>query len=190
MRTLIRATQHHFHDLAGHFLALGPRDRLLRFGWALTDAQIVAHVESLLASDDTVLIVVEPLGGTSGVLHLESMGSGVTLGLSVSPRTRGLGIGTLLLHRAKLLACAQGRRTLYLRNLSVNATVQRLALRLGMRVACAQPVQGAGLQAPAPENRDAAWAPMITLADDSLRSQWNAAPAGGRLSDLTEHVVS
>jgi GNAT superfamily N-acetyltransferase len=190
MRTAIRATQQHFHDLASHFLALGPGDRRWRFGWALTDAQIVAYVESLLASDDTVLVVGEPLRGISGVLHLESMGSGVTLGLSVSARSRGLGIGTLLLQRAKLLARAQGLTTLYLRNLSANSTVQRLALRLGMTVACARSARGAALQAPAPQPPDAVSAPMITLADDSLRPQWNGAPAGARLPDLIEPVLS
>jgi GNAT superfamily N-acetyltransferase len=190
MRTAIRATQQHFHDLASHFLALGPGDRRWRFGWALTDAQIVAYVESLLASDDTVLVVAEPLRGISGVLHLESMGSGVTLGLSVSARSRGLGIGTLLLQRAKLLARTQGLKTLYLRNLSANSTVQRLALRLGMSVACEQSARGFDLQVPAPERRDAVSARMITLADDSLRPQWNGAPAGAGLPDLIEPVLS
>jgi GNAT superfamily N-acetyltransferase len=190
MRTAIRATQQHFHDLAGHFLALGPRDRHWRFGRALTDAQIVAYVEGLFACDDTVLVVGEPLRGISGVLHLESMGSAVTLGLSVSPRSRGLGIGMLLLQRAKLLARAQGLRTLYLRNLSANSTVQRLALRLGMSVACAQSARGFGLQVPARERPDAVSALAITLADDSLRPQWNAAPAGAGLPDLTDSAPS
>ena len=190
MRTAIRATQHHFHDLASHFLALGPGDRLLRFGWAITDAQTVAYVESALASDDTVLVADEPLRGISGVLHLESMGSGVTLGLSVSARSRGLGIGTLLLQRAKLLARAQGLRTLYVRNLSVNATLQRLALRLGMVVACAPSARDTGLKAPASVRLEAASAPIITLADDRLRPQWNGAPAGARMRNLTEPVLS
>ena len=194
MRTVIRATEQHFHDLAGHFLALSPTDRLLRFGWAITDAQIVAYVESLLCSNDTVLVVPEPLRGISGVLHFESMGSGVTLGLSVSARSRGLGIGMLLLQRAKLLARAQGLRTLYARNLSVNAPLQRLTLRLGMMVACALSAplsaRSTGLQAPASVRLEAASAPMITLADDSLRPQWNGAPAGARLPDLAEAVLS
>jgi GNAT superfamily N-acetyltransferase len=190
MRTVIRATEQHFHDLAGHFLALSPTDRLLRFGWAITDAQIVAYVESLLSSDDTVLVVPEPLRGISGVLHFESMGSGVTLGLSVSARSRGLGIGMLLVQRAKLLARAEGLRTLYARNLSVNATLQRLALRLGMMVACAPSARDTGLRAPASVRLEAASAPIITLADDSLRPQWNGAPAGARLPDLAEAEFS
>jgi hypothetical protein len=38
MRTAICPTPLHFHDLVGHFLALSPNDRVLRFGGAMSDA--------------------------------------------------------------------------------------------------------------------------------------------------------
>jgi hypothetical protein len=60
MKTVISPTQLHFHDLVGHFLAMGSNDRFLRFGGVMTDAWIVAYVESLFASAESVLVVVEP----------------------------------------------------------------------------------------------------------------------------------
>ena len=48
MRTVICPTQLHFHDIASHFLALTAGDRFLRFGWVMSDVDIVAYVEGLL----------------------------------------------------------------------------------------------------------------------------------------------
>jgi GNAT superfamily N-acetyltransferase len=188
MRTAIRATQHHYHDLIAHFLALGPRDRFLRFGLAMTDEQIVAYVESLVDGADTVLIVAEPGRGVSGVLHMESMGCGVTLGLSVSPQARALGIGTLLLQRAALLARVHGLRTLFVRNLSRNEALQRLGLRLRMRVVGASTLSE-HRDVPVTDARDPALALRITLADDALRSQWNGASSDLRLPEVAEAVL-
>jgi hypothetical protein len=182
----------HFHDLAGHFLALSPNDRFLRFGWVMSDAAIVAYVESMFVSDDTALVVVEPGRGISGVLHLESMGCGVNLGLSVSAWARSLGIGTLLLQRAGLLARMRALTTVFVRNLNFNTPLQRLALRLGMRVACAPNALTMSLEIP-PANGHAAVLDelrgKITLADDSLRSQWNGVSADALL-DLPEPISS
>ena len=192
MRTAIRPTHLHFPDLAGPFLALSPNDRFLRFGWVMSDAGIVAYVESMFVSDDTALVVVEPSRGISGVLHLESMGCGVNLGLSVSAWARSLGIGTLLLQRAGLLARARALTTVFVRNLNFNTPLQRLALRLGMRVACAPNALTMSLEIP-PANGHAArldeFRGKITLADDSLRSQWNEVSPDALL-DLPEPISS
>jgi hypothetical protein len=193
MRTAIRLTRHHFNDLASHFLALSSGDRFLRFGWVMTDVEIVAYVQSMFVSADSAFVVVEPDRDISGVLHLESMGCGVNLGLSVSAWARNLGIGTLLLQRAGLLARARTLRTLFVRNLNFNAALQQLALRLGMRVACAPNGLATSLEVP-PANGHVArlgesWE-KITLADDSLRSQWNGASADASPLELPELIFS
>jgi hypothetical protein len=193
MRTAICPTQLHFHDLISHFLAMGSNDRFLRFGGVMSDAWIVAYVESLLGSAEPVLVVVEPGGDISGALHLESTGCGVVLGLSVSAWARRLGIGTLLLQRAGLITRAQGFKALFVRNLNLNTPLQQLALRLGMSVACASPALITRPEVPATSKRDTrrpGFTAKITLADDSLRSQWNAAPANAWLPDLTEPIPS
>ena len=189
MRTATCATPYHFRDLANHFLELDPKDRFLRFGRAVTDAWIIAYVEGLLRSDDAALVVGEPLRGIPGVLHLESIGSSVILGLSVSPRSRGLGIGTLLLQRAVLLARARQLNTLFVRNLGSNADLQRLALRLGLSVACAPIATTTSLELRAAKVRDAGCAATITLADDSLRPQDTGAPTGMSLADLQRPIL-
>ena len=189
MRTAICPTQLHFHDLSGHFLAMGSNDRLLRFGGVMSDAWMVGYVERLLASTEPVLVVVEAGGDISGALHLESTDRGVVLGLSVSAWARRLGIGTLLLQRAGLMTLAQGLNTLFVRNLNLNPPLQQLALRLGMTVACASTALVTRLEVPATSKRDArraGFTAKITLADDSMRSQWNAAPPNARLPDVTE----
>jgi GNAT superfamily N-acetyltransferase len=193
MRTVISPTPLHFHDLAGHFLALSPHDRFLRFGSVMSDAWIVAYVESLLTSADAVFVVVESGRDISGVLHLESTGSGVVLGLSVSSWARRQGIGTLLIQRAGLLARRRGLETLFVRNLNLNAALQQLSLRLAMSVACAPTALTTSLEVPATskrEERRAGFTAKITLADDSLRPQWNAAPPNAWLPDLTEAIPS
>ena len=193
MKTAMHLTQLHFHDLARHFLTLSSGDRFLRFGWVMTDVEIVAYLERVLASVDSALVVVEPDGDISGVLHLESMGCGVNLGLSVSAWARNLGIGTLLLQRASLVARARGVTTLFVRNLNFNTALQRLGLRLGMRVACAPKALTMSLEIP-PANGHVArldeFRGKITLADDSLRSQWNEVPPVAPLLDLQQPMFS
>lgn len=184
MRSAICPTHLHFHDLASHFLALTANDRYLRFGWVLSDWDIVTYVETLLNSTGNVFVVLEPAPDISGVLHLELHDGGADLGLSVSAWARRQGIGSLLLERAALLASARGVRTLFARSLNHNAALRGLALRAGMQVACAPSIRSAQPERPA--DRDAfvergPFTPKITLADRSLRSQWSP----GRPRDAT-----
>jgi len=193
VRTAIHLTQLHFHKLASHFLALSSGDRFFRFGWVMTDVEIVSYVESMFVSGDRALVVVEPDRDISGVLHLESMGCGVNLGLSVSAWARNSGIGTLLLQRADLLARARALTTLFVRNLNFNTALQQLALRLGMRVACAPDALATSLEVP-PANGHVArldgLRERITLADDRLRPQWNGASTSASQPELPEPIFS
>jgi hypothetical protein len=193
MRTAICPTLRHFRDLTHHFLGLSSNDRMLRFGSAMSDAWIVAYVESLFTSADPVFVAVEPSGDISGAVHLQGAGRDIALGLSVSAWARGLGIEKLLLQRAGRLARARGLKTLFVRNLNLNTALQQLALRLGMSVACAPTALATSLELPAASGRQAChagFAAKITLADDSLRSQWNGAPPTASLPDLTEPIHS
>ena len=182
MRTTIRPTHLHFRDLANHFLALSSGDRFLRFGWVMTDVEIVAYVESIFVSADNAWAVVEPDRDISGVMHLESMGCGVNLGLSV-----------VLAQRMGLRGVARARAltTLFVRNLRLNAALQQLALRLGMRVACAPNALTTSLEVP-PANGHITQLDesrgKITLANDSLRPEWNAVSGDPSLLDLPEPI--
>lgn len=199
MRTAINPTQLHLRKLASHFVGLTSGDRLLRFGWVLTDVDLVAYVERLFVSPESVFVVVEPDKDISGVMHVEYTPRGARLGLSVSSWARNQGIGTVLLQRAGLLACARGLKTLFVPNLRFNTALQRLALSLGMNVACASGVLAAQTEpaASAHEVRDPGFAGRITLADESLRSKWDRSatamtPLGGiaetRKSDVKYRI--
>src|SRR6266404_5393083 len=141
MRTAIRPTHLHFRDLANPFLALSSGVRFLRFGWVMTDVEIVAYVESMFVSVDNAWAVVEPDRDISGVVHLESMGCGVNLGLSVS-------------------AWAPKALTTSLEVPPANGHITQLDEFRG----------------------------KITLADDSLRSEWNAVSGDPSLLDLPEPI--
>jgi GNAT superfamily N-acetyltransferase len=189
MRSVICPTHLHFHDLASHFLALTAGDRFLRFGWVMTDVDIVAYVESLLQSIGNVFVVVEPAPDISGVLHIEFTKGGADVGLSVSAWARGKGIGTLLLERAALLASGRGVSTLFVRNLNFNAPLRRLAHRVGMQVACSPGVRSSFAEVPAASEGDAPGVPFagaITLVDHSLRSQWSLAACADAPVELPE----
>ncbi len=191
MRTTVFPTQPQLHDLAAHFLALDAGDRFLRFGWPITDSQILAYVESLSALGDSVFVVVESDGDISGVLHLESMGCGVTVGLSVSTWARKMGIGTLLLQQAGEVAREQGLKTLFVRHLNLNTQLRRLARHLGMSVACAPESIGTGFEvAPVERGRSRPFRKELTLADDSLRPNWSGASAGISLLALPQLNLS
>ncbi len=192
MRTAICPTNLHFHDLASHFLALNAADRFLRFGWAMTDVDVVAYVERLLHSVGNVFIVVEPPPDVAGVLHLDFASWGAELGLSVSAWARGQGIGALLLERAGLLAAARGVRTLFARNLNVNTALRRLALNVGMQVACAPSSRSTRLELPTGTGGEVDRNPFlgnITLVDHSLRYQWSAAAADPRPDQVLEQIA-
>jgi hypothetical protein len=189
MGTAMCPTQLHFRKLASHFVGLASGDRFLRFGWVATDVDIVAYVESLFVSAARVLAVVEPDGDISGVLHLEFTNGGANLGLSVSSWARNQGIGTVLLQRAGLLACARGLKTLFVRNLKFNSALQQLALRLAMNVACTPDALTARPQTPELSGRNVGqedFCPKITLVEDSLRSVWD----GAAFNDLPQSIRS
>ena len=190
MRSVICPTHLHFHDLASHFLALTAGDRFLRFGWVMTDVDIVTYVERLLQSIGNVFVVVEPAPDISGVLQIEFTRGGADVGLSVSAWARGKGIGTLLLERAALLASGCGVNTLFVRNLNFNAPLRRLAHQVGMQVACSPGARSSLAEAPAASESGApgrSFAEGITLVDHSLRSQWSlAARADAPMDELAE----
>jgi GNAT superfamily N-acetyltransferase len=172
MRTAICPTYPQFRHLASHFLALTASDRFLRFGWVISDLDIVAYVEALFRRTGTVFVVAEPSPDICGAVHLEFTDCGADLGLSVSAWARGKGIGKLLLERAGLFASSRGVSTLFVRNLGFNAALRRLARRVGMKVACSPDACSTRLEFPAGGEGamlGKSFAGRITLADHPLR---------------------
>ena len=189
MRNTICPTSLHFHDLAAHFLALSPSDRTLRFGWAMSDDDIVVYVETIVRRVDPVFMVVEPTQDVSGVVHLEFTGCGADLGLSVSPWARSKGVGSSLLERACLLAAGRGVAALFVHKLGDNEQLQRLAQRAGLQVVCAA---GDGAKQREPivlRNGGNEATPGIALVDHSLRPDLGTMPAFTLAPDETRQAV-
>jgi len=130
-------------------------------------------------SIETVLVVAEPAQAICGVLHLDVAGGGAVLGLSVSGWARGKGVGTLLLERARTLACARGVTTFFVRNLKHMPALMRLAHHVGMNVICKPGASANRWESSASDDgvqqHDAVSA-NITLADYDLRFHLNGSP--------------
>jgi RimJ/RimL family protein N-acetyltransferase len=128
-----------------HFLLLDQRDRLLRFGGNVPDAQLEAYVGKIDFSRDIVLGVYNRLFQLVGVGHLafraaESRPSATTkervaeFGVSVSASARGKGVGTRLFERAAVHCRNRDIDTLYMQCLSSNKTMMHIAKKAGMQI--------------------------------------------------------
>ena len=185
MRYAIALDSHHYHEVAAHFLALNAHDRILRFGWVISDAELVSYVDQLLRRPEEVFAVLEPEPDVAAVACLDYSDGHAELGLSVAGWARRKGIGACLLLRAAQHAGLRGERTLFVRNLAANPALRRLAMRLGMTVADALDDGSTRLALPPLPSgvadhdltRQAATLAAMTLADRSLRFHWGTGAA-------------
>lgn len=172
MRTAVRLDALHFHELVTHFLALPPQDRRLRFGRALTDEAVIDYVGSIDFERDAVYAAVDPVLDIAGALHLACSAHGIELGLSVLPQARGAGIGTRLLEYAAQAARERGAVRLYVRDLTRNEAMQRLARRAGVPIVTAHSgVDGALQHALAAERAALGPKAPVVLVDAALRAE-------------------
>lgn len=123
-----------------HLLALGERDRYLRFGYAAQDEQIRRYVDGLRFGLDEVFGIVNRRLELIAMAHLAYMvGPGrisdrAEFGVSVSAHARGRGYGQQLFDRAVVHARNHGVRYLIIHALSENAPMLRIARRAGATV--------------------------------------------------------
>ena len=131
-----------------HFMALDNRDRLLRFGTVLPDAQIEAYVARIDFERDAVYGVYNRVFRLVAVGHLafapkEKVPAGgasttkdriAEFGVSVSASARGLGIGSKMFERAAMHCRNSDVDTLYMHCLSSNQTMMHIAKKAGMEI--------------------------------------------------------
>lgn len=131
-----------------HFLALDPDDRLLRFGTILPDEQIIAYVDKMDFSRDTIYGVYNQVFKLVAVGHLalapkeQLTGAGkitskekvAEFGVSVLASARGQGIGSKLFQRAAIHCRNADVDTLYMQCLSSNQTMMHIAKKAGMEI--------------------------------------------------------
>lgn len=131
-----------------HFMALDDSDRLLRFGTVLPDEQLIAYVDKIDFSHDTVYGVYNRVFKLVAVGHLafapkETLPPGklsttkdkeAEFGVSVSRSARGLGMGSKLFERAAIHCRNSDVDTLYMHCLSSNQTMMHIAKKAGMEI--------------------------------------------------------
>jgi RimJ/RimL family protein N-acetyltransferase len=133
-------TAHHRDEVLAHLLALGERDRYLRFGFPATDEQIRRYVEGLDFDRDEVFGVFNRKLEIVALAHVAypDREAGDThpaeFGGSVLPHLRGLGIGTKLFEHAMLHVRNRGLSTMYIHALSENTAMLHIAARAGATV--------------------------------------------------------
>lgn len=129
----------HRPDMLAHLLALDPRDRYLRFGFAASDAQIEDYVARIDFTRSEVFGIFNRRLELLALAHLayETPSSrplaerAAEFGVSVLPGVRGRGFGARLFDHAVLHARNHGVDTLVIHALSENAAMLRIARQAG-----------------------------------------------------------
>lgn len=123
-------------QIAIHLLALGERDRYLRFGYAASDQQIRDYVKDIDFESDAVYGIFNRKLRLIAMAHLARMdngafGASAEFGVSVLEHARGRGYGKLLFERAATHAVNIGVERLYIYALSENTAMLHIAHKAG-----------------------------------------------------------
>lgn len=143
----------HRERIYEHLLALGERDRYLRFGYPAQDAQIAGYVEHIDFVGDEVFGIFNRRLELVAMAHLaflrgDGPRTGAEFGVSVLQQARGRGLGARLFERAVLHARNRGVDTLVIHALTENAAMLRIARNGGAQVQMDGPDATAYLKLP------------------------------------------
>ena len=122
--------------IARHLMQLDERDRYLRFGSPVTDAQIGRYVDTLDFQRDEILGVFNRRLDLIAMAHLAygAPPDAAEFGVSVLARARGRGYGSRLFDHAVLHARNRGVKFLHVHALSENAAMLQIARKAGALV--------------------------------------------------------
>jgi len=120
--------------LVEHFLGLSARDRHLRFGIPLAQPGIAAYVDRIDLDRDAVIVFQDEEQGVAGVAHVAIVDDWAEVGLSVLETHRGFGLGAALFQLAVMQVRKRRVPQLFMRFLTDNTPVMRIARRFGMDV--------------------------------------------------------
>lgn len=132
----------HRDRIAAHLRKLSPGDRYLRFGRAMSDAQLRTYVDGIDFARDQVFGIFNRRLRLIAVAHLAydrapqfaTRPAMVEFGVSVAEPARGRGYGARLFEHAVMHARNRGADTLFIHALSENAAMLRIARRAGATV--------------------------------------------------------
>jgi GNAT superfamily N-acetyltransferase len=129
----------HRRRVIDHLLAMEPRDRYLRFGYAASDEQIQKYALGIDFNRDEVLGIFNRRLQLVALAHLaygqpvpgDPTRTMAEFGVSVLPESRGRGLGRRLFETAALHARNRGIDTLFIHALSENRPMLHIATAAG-----------------------------------------------------------
>jgi GNAT superfamily N-acetyltransferase len=126
----------HLSAIEDHLLALGERDRYLRFGYHARDEHIKKYVHGLHLDQDRLMGIFNESDQLVAFAHLslsrpKEFARCAEFGVSVDESLRGQGTGSRLFDYACLLARNSGVRMLFIHALSENTAMISIAKRHG-----------------------------------------------------------
>ena len=139
--------------IAQHLLALEPRDRYLRFGYAASDEQIQRYVDGLDFDRDELFGIYNRRLDLIAMAHLafapdDQLKDCAEFGVSVAEHARGRGYGARLFERAVVIARNEGVGMLFIHALSENTAMLKIARNAGATVVRSGSESEAHLQLP------------------------------------------
>jgi ribosomal protein S18 acetylase RimI-like enzyme len=132
----------HRERIAAHLVALDPRSRYLRFGYAASDAQIHRYVDTLDFDHDEVFGIFNRRLELIALAHLahrdadaqRGRAAASEFGVSVLPSARRRGFGRRLFEHAMLHARNRHVETMFIHALSENTAMLKLARSAGATI--------------------------------------------------------
>ena len=129
----------HAERIAAHLLALDPRDRYLRFGYAANDEQVRRYVAGLNFARDEIFGIYNRKLELIAMAHLAfstdpELASCAEFGVSVLAHARGRGYGARLFDRAAMHARNEGVQMMFIHALSENTAMLTIARKAGAKV--------------------------------------------------------
>lgn len=129
----------HGPRIVAHLLALTPKDRYLRFGYAASDEQIQRYVDGLDFERDEIFGIYNRKLQLIAMAHLAfstdpELKSCAEFGVSVLAHVRGRRYGARLFERAMIHARNEGVEMMVIHALSENTVMLNIARKAGARV--------------------------------------------------------
>lgn len=114
--------------------SLSDNDKLLRFGYMTTEANLQKHVDNITNSSTPVYGVFDPIHGLVAAIEVWKSDGIAELGLVVSDKTRGQGIGSTLFRNACVWLHATGITEIIIYVKAHNTWMRRIASEIGMKI--------------------------------------------------------
>lgn len=129
----------HAPRIRKHLMSLDQADRYLRFGYVASDAHIERYVADIPFEQDCVLGVYNWRLQLIGMAHVaysvdRDLAACAEFGVSVSPASRGRGLGHRLFARAVTHARNEGVQLMFIHALSENTAMLKIARDAGATI--------------------------------------------------------